>query len=271
MSYNRKAVIKKLVSENNIFEVAKFYDEINYIAQYACLYQSLILFDFALKNGANNYTTMILNAAKTGFVYILDYFSDKIKFEKLYEKIAFFGAYKNKPEVIKWVLDRCKTVSVYNYIACGAAKAGNEQLVNKMLNLGANDINSICRYSIYSRNDQLFNKLKEKCINFYYPSLIYTAAYANRLDLIVDNQSDDVDYEVVAINAAWKGNLDIVKYCIQNFHVDLLKIAIYAAIKFRENVVKYLLENKYVLVDDLIKELEHENDDCVLNMIASLC
>ena len=123
-----------------------------------------------------------------------------------------------------------------------AAQDGDEETVNKMIKLGANDYNKAMVNAAYAGNINIVNKMIKLGADKYNESM-YFAAYNNHEDIIDDMIKLGADnYNRTMINAALNGHENIVRKMLQ-LGADSYFLAIdMAKEKGHDNIIKLIKE-----------------------------
>jgi hypothetical protein len=181
----------------------------NLLTLYHSKYISINSLDYMSKNKC------LLRSCTTGNIKMVKYLLDQYKFSR--KKLDFCvsrAARKNQKNVVDYFIEN-DLPKDFNRIMANACFGGNTEIVNKMLELGADEYN-YCAWAAARNNHReiIYHMLSLGADN--YLDIACGAARGGNLDLlnIFMDFSNIENLNIAMFNAVYGGNLDIVEYLI---------------------------------------------------------
>lgn len=203
-------------------------------------------------------------AARGGHLNIIEYIEKLCNIN--YESLAIEATNGKHLDLLKYIIT--KYTPNYNTIAEYAAKSGSFDILNFALQNGAtNYITILSRASMYGRENIVKYMVNNFNLSNEYDIIAIYAAKGGNLNLIkYAIELGANNYDEIAYNAAMGGYLSILKYLKDN-EINYERIAIIAAERCFINIVKYSLEMGAKNYDKIIQKSIERPNNCSTEML----
>ena len=253
--YNRINIFEKFVKD-------QYKLDYNLIALSAADAGNQSILEFALKNGANNFTAIIFSAALHCKYNIIIYMRDLVQIPMDYNSIAIKAAYGGCIDLVKDIVKNVKNlVHIHIALALIHSKNGFEYFKQFITEFHLENSSLLVKEALELNNYDVFVYLCDN-YNINLNNILqnyYIRRISTNILLYIINVKHIIIDDIV-VNAAANNKLIIIKNAIKNGYRNYEVILNNAVVYDNEDIVAYILSIKNINID-----LNEQLLDAILN------
>lgn len=248
-----KKLIENNDIDSLVFLINNFSINYNILFGYLLLYNRKNLYEYFSKklNTEINYIKLAKDAAEDGNLELFKYASKILN--KCYQEFTYFAAKYGKLNIIEYIIENCKENINIEQIAAEASYYGHINIVKAMIEkYHVDNLNEIASSAVEGNHEDILAYVLSRTNHLYEDFLAELAIKAGKKGhykivkyLIQLGINDEYYIDIIAFNLAFVGNVNIMEYLykISNKKINMNDIADNAAYSGNMEVLKWALLN----------------------------